>query len=174
MLMPRYTRTAFVLLSVLGCLAALTAAGCARADAAGVRTVEATIDGITCQACVPPLTKSLQRHFKQAAVQVDDASDTAKLRLTRGETFSPADFRQAVADVRMRVLTVRLEACGRAETAGAQRILAAGSSRFVLRGTQAVPLNQPVCVNGTLDSSQDPAVLDIATVTADGTAAAGS
>ena len=160
-------RTAFVLLSALGCLAALTAAGCTRVDAAGVRTVEAKIDGITCQACVPPLTKSLQRRFKQAAVDVDDANDTATLRLKRGETFSPAEFGQAVADVRMRVVTVHLEACGRAEAAGAQRILAAGSSRFVLRGTQAVPMNQAVCVNGTLDSSQDPAVLDIGTVSAD-------
>jgi hypothetical protein len=119
---------------------------------------------------VPPLTKSLQRHFKSAAVVVDDAADTATLRLPRGQAFSAAEFGQAVTDVKMRVLTVRLEACGRAETQGTQRILDAGGSRFLLRGEQTVPMNQPVCVDGRLDDSQNPAVLDISAVSATGTA----
>jgi hypothetical protein len=160
---------------LLGLALALQAAGCARAaDASGVRFVEAKIDGITCAACVPPLTKSLQRHFANATVAVDDASDTATLQLKSGPAFSPAAFRQAVTDVRMRITAVRLEACGRAEAAGAQRILDAGGSRFVLRGDQAVPLNQPVCVRGSLDSSQEPATLDVSAVTAPGSASAGS
>jgi len=162
--MGTHTRAAFLLSSALAGLAALAAAGCTRVDAAGVRTVEAKIDGITCQACVPPLTKSLKRHFTHADVAVDDDKDTATLKLAGGQNFSPAEFRQAVADVKMRVMTVHIEACGQAEAAGDQRVLAAGTSRFVLRGAQTVPLHQPLCVKGTLDSTQDPAVLDIGSV----------
>jgi len=159
--MPTSPRSAahLALLSLI-----LASAACAR-DAAGVRTVEAKIDGITCDKCVPPLTKSLQRRFAKANVVVDDASDTATLHLARGEAFSAADFTRAVTDVRMKVVTVRLEACGTAETSGTQRILDAGGSRFVLRGPQTVPLGQPVCVDGSLDTTQQPAVLDISAVT---------
>lgn len=149
------------------CVLVLSTTACG-GDASGVRLVEAKIDGITCDKCVPPLTKSLQKHFKRANVVVDDASDTATLRLPGGQAFSAAEFGQAVTDVRMRVLTVRLEACGRAETQGTQRILDAGGSRFVLRGDQTVPLNQPVCVDGHLDASQTPAVLDISAVSGAG------
>jgi hypothetical protein len=134
----------------------------------GVRLVQARIDGLTCDKCVPPLTKSLHNHFASAAVVVDDDKDTATLRWKRGEAFSADDFGQAVADVRMRVIDLNLEACGRAEAHGADRILAAGSSRFVLRGSQTVPLDQRVCVAGRLDSRQQPAVLEIATVTPSG------
>jgi hypothetical protein len=153
--------------TVLGstlCLLMLAAA-CSR-DTGGVRLVQAKIDGITCDKCVPPLTKSLQAHFKSASVVVDDASDTATLKMARAGAFSPADFGQAVTDVKMRVLEVRLEACGRTEAAGSQRILDAGGSRYVLRGQQDVPLNQTVCVGGRLDVSQSPAALDVDTVSA--------
>jgi hypothetical protein len=156
---------AVILLATL--LAPLIATGCAgRQD--GVRLVQARIDGLTCDKCVPPLTKSLHNRFASAAVVVDDDKDTATLRWKRGEAFSADDFGQAVADVRMRVLDLNLEACGHAEAHGADRILAAGSSRFVLRGSQTVPLDQPICIAGRLDSRQQPAVLEIAAVTPSG------
>jgi hypothetical protein len=94
-------------------LATLFATACAgRQD--GVRLVQARIDGLTCDKCVPPLTKSLHNRFASAAVVVDDDKDTATLRWKRGEAFSADDFGQAVADVRMRVLDLNLEACGHA------------------------------------------------------------
>ena len=158
--------TTGVLLFAATCVL-LFAAACG-GDGSGVRVVQAKIDGITCDKCVPPLTKSLQKHFKNAAVVVDDTSNTATLQMRRGGPFSAADFGRAVADVRMRVIDMRLEACGRAETSGSQRILAAGDSRFVLRGDRSVPLNQTVCVAGRLDSSQNPAALDVDTVSAGG------
>lgn len=134
----------------------------------GVRLVEAKIDGLTCDKCVPPLTKSLKNHFTSAAVQVDDEKDTATLRWKRGEPFSADEFGQAVTAVRMRVMDLTLEACGHAEAHGADRILAAGSSRFVLRGSQTVPLDQPICIAGRLDSGQQPAVLEISSVSTSG------
>lgn len=134
----------------------------------GVRVVQAKIDGLTCDKCVPPLTKSLHNHFASAAVVVDDDQDTATLRWKRGEAFSADDFGQAVAAVRMRVIDLSLEACGHAEAHGTDRILAAGSSRFVLRGSQEVPLDQPICIAGRLDNRQQPAVLEITSVTASG------
>ncbi len=145
----------------------LLASACAgRQD--GVRLVEAKIDGLTCEKCVPPLTKSLHNHFASAAVLVDDDKDTATLRWKRGEAFSADDFGQAVAAVRMRVLDLTLEACGHAEARGADRILAAGSSRFILRGSQTVPLDVPVCIAGRLDNRQQPAVLEISSVSTSG------
>jgi hypothetical protein len=163
------SRPSAPLVALLSTAAAMTlaAAACSR-EASGVRMVEAKIDGITCDKCVPPLTRSLQKHFTSAAVVVDDASDTATLRLPRGQAFSAAEFGRAVSDVKMRVVTVRLEACGRAETQGTQRILDAGGSRFLLRGDQTVPMNQPVCVDGRLDDTQTPAVLDISAVSVTG------
>jgi hypothetical protein len=134
----------------------------------GVRRVEARIDGLTCDKCVPPLTKSLQKHFSSAKVAVDDASDTATLHWKSGQAFSADEFGKAVTDVRMRVIDLTLEACGRAETAGNDKILAAGTSRFVLRGNQNVPLGQPICVAGRLDNRQEPAVLEISAVSTSG------
>jgi hypothetical protein len=130
----------------------------------GVRRVQARIDGLTCDKCVPPLTRSLQNHFANAAVLVDDDADTATLRWTQGQAFSADEFGRAVQAVRMRVVDLSLEACGRAETQGGERILTAGRSRFVLHGSQTVPLDQPVCIAGRLDDRQQPAVLEISTV----------
>jgi hypothetical protein len=132
----------------------------------GVRLVQAKIDGLTCDKCVPPLTKSLKNHFTSAAVDVDDDKDTATLRWKRGEAFSAGEFEQAVTAVRMRVVDLSLEACGHAENRDGARIFSAGDTHFVLRGAQEVPLNQPICVSGRLDHSSQPAVLDIGSVSA--------
>ena len=151
--------------ALIACSLLLSACG-GRQD--GVRFVEAKIDGLTCDKCVPPLTKSLHTHFASAAVVVDDDKDTATLRWKRGELFSADEFGQAVTAVRMRVVDLTLEACGTASAQGADRILAAGSSRFVLRGSQTVPLDQPVCISGRLDRGQQPAVLEIGSVSTSG------
>jgi hypothetical protein len=105
----------------------LTTAACS-GHPDGVRMVEARIDGLTCDKCVPPLTKSLQKHFTSAKVAVDDTSDTATLQWTRGQAFSADEFGKAVTDVRMRVIELNLEACGRAEASGGDRILTAGDT----------------------------------------------
>src|SRR5262249_4119207 len=129
-------------------LTALLPTACGRASAEpGVRTVEARIDGITCASCVPPLTASLRKHFKDAGSKVDDENDTATLRLDGRQAFSPADFQKAVSDVRMRVVDVTLEVCGKAAPSGSESVLDAGATRFRLRGDTQVPLDKPVCVS---------------------------
>jgi hypothetical protein len=146
-------------------LAALASTGCKGSDASGVRTVEAKIDGITCPSCVPPLTAALRRQFTQAsAIEVSDEKDTATVRWDRRQEFSVAAFREAVGRARMRVLGFRIEACGRVEATGNERWLTAGASRFLVRGNADVPLNQPVCLDGSLDPSHDPATLDVVSV----------
>ena len=118
-----------------------------------MRTVEATIDGITCPSCVPPLTASLRRQFAEPTeIEVDDDRDTATLRLKPGQNFSTEAFERAVHDVRMRVVAVRVEACGRLETKGAERWLVAGTSRFLVKSDREIPVNQSLCIDGRLDT----------------------
>lgn len=138
------------------CVLALLSGGCARSakEQSQVRMVEATIDGITCPSCVPPLTASLRREFAEPTeIEVDDDRDTATLRLKPGQTFSPDAFQRAVRDVRMRIVEVRVEACGRLESKGAERWLVAGTSRFLVEGDRGIPMNQSLCINGRLDTS---------------------
>jgi hypothetical protein len=144
----------------------LLVAGCARRahEESRVRSVEARIDGITCPTCVPPLTASLRRQFDKAvAIDVDDVRDTATVRLDPQQEFSAVAFRQAVERVRMRVVDLRLDACGRMEAKGNERWLTAGSSRFLVHGDRDLPLNQPLCITGRLDASHEPFMLDVTT-----------
>src|SRR5689334_1015978 len=97
-----------------------------------VRNVEARIDGLTCPTCVPPLKASLKRAYAKSDIDVDDDRDTATVRFADGENFSTADFRTAVERVRMRVVSVRLQACGSVEEADGAKWLTAGTNRFRL------------------------------------------
>jgi len=144
----------------------LLVAGCGPSarDESRVRAVEATIDGITCPACVPPLTASLRRQFDKAvAIEVDDIRDTATVRLDPHQEFSAKAFRHAVEQVRMRVVELRLDACGRVEAKGNERWLTSGTSHFLVQGDRALPLNQPLCLKGRLDASHEPFTLDVTT-----------
>src|SRR5437763_16652311 len=85
-------------------------AGCnRRAPESRVKSLEARIDGLTCPTCVPPLTKSLTREYRQSAIEVDDDKDTATIKFDARDTFAPAAFRAAVERVRMHVVTVRAQ-----------------------------------------------------------------
>jgi copper chaperone CopZ len=143
---------------MLSLLVSGTAACSRRAPESRVISVEARIDGITCATCVPPLEASLKRQYGTSAIEVDDEKDTATIRFAARESFSAADFRAAVERVRMRVVTVRLQACGRVDDSAGQRWLTAGANRFLLRSERDVPVNQAVCADGTLDSRSDPAI----------------
>lgn len=140
----------------------VTGCGARAREESRVRAVEANIDGITCPTCVPPLTASLRRQFgKAVAIDVDDVRDTATVRLDPHQEFSAEAFRHAVEQVRMRVVELRLDACGRVEAKGNERWLTAGSSHFLVHGE--VPLNQPLCLKGRLDASHEPFTLDVTT-----------
>src|SRR5437879_9271556 len=147
----------------------VTSAACSRrAPESRVRSIEARIDGILCPTCVPPLKASPKRQYDQSAIEVDDDKDTATIHFAAGENFSPRDFRAAVERVRMRVVTVRLQACGKVEASGGQRWLTAGSNRFLLRGERELPVNASVCADGTLDSRSDPATFLVSSFSVQG------
>lgn len=145
-----------------------TGAACARAPESRVTSIEARIDGLTCPTCVPPLKASLKRQYDKSAIDVDDDRDTATIQFAEGESFSTRDFRAAVERVRMRVVTVRMRACGTVEASGGQRWLAAGGNRFLLRGERELPIDEAVCADGTLDSRSDPATFVVSAFSVQG------
>jgi hypothetical protein len=137
------------------------AAACARSHESRVKSIEARIDGLTCPTCVPPLRNSLKRHYAGSEIDVDDDKDTATIRFAGAETFSPAEFQAAVEHVRMRVVTVRMQACGTVEAADGRQWLVAGTNRFVLRGDRDLPLKVPICADGSLDTRASPATFQV-------------
>jgi len=144
--------------------AAVVLAACHHAHPAPesrVKSVVARIDGITCPTCVPPLTNSLKKQFGQAAVEVDDDKDTASVQFAADEEFSPASFRAAVERVKMRVVTVRVQACGTVEQSNGSRWLTSGANRFAVTSDQELPVGKPLCVDGTLDTRAEPAVFQV-------------
>jgi copper chaperone CopZ len=149
---------------VIPALAWLLAAGCARhTPESRVRSIEAHIDGITCPTCVPPLKASLKRQYGSSNIEVSDDKDTASVTFAAEDAFSPADFRAAVERVKMRVVAVRMEACGTVEAADGDKWLVAGSNRFRVRSERDVPAGAPLCASGTLDTRADPATFQVST-----------
>jgi hypothetical protein len=140
-----------------------------RAPVSRVTSVEARIDGITCPTCVPPLKASLKREYNTSEIEVDDDKDTATIRFADNDNFSAPQFRAAVERVlRMRIVTLRMQACGTVEASKGDTWLNAGSNRFLVRSDRELPLNRPLCMDGTLDSRNDPATFQISAFSVQG------
>jgi hypothetical protein len=77
------------------------------------------------------------------------------------QAFSEAAFRQAATDVRMRVVGFRIQACGRIEASGNERWLKAGSNRFLVHSEREMPVDKPLCLDGRIDSNQEPPQLEV-------------
>jgi hypothetical protein len=152
-------------MAAAGALSLAVAIGCQSRvqEQSGVKLVEAKIDGLTCETCVPPLTASLRSHFDKADVKVDDEQDTATVKFDTAQDFSETAFRDAATQVRMRVVSYRLQACGRIEAKDSERWLVAGSNRFLVRSSQDIPVGQPLCLDGTLTTGSGPSTLEVAT-----------
>jgi hypothetical protein len=132
-----------------------------------VKSLEARIDGITCPTCVPPLTASLKRQYKNSEIVVDDDKDTATVRFAESENFSAPEFQAAVERVlKMRVVTLRLQVCGTVEASHGEKWLAAGTNRFRLKSDRDVPVDEPICADGTLDNRVTPLVFEISAFSA--------
>jgi copper chaperone CopZ len=156
-MMPAPTVCAAAILSMV-----MFGAGCSRpAHESRIKSIEARIDGLTCPTCVPPLTASLKQQYGKSAIEVDDDKDTATIHFAENDNFSAADFRAAVARVRMRVVTLRVQACGTVETTGGDKWLTAGGTRFLVQSDRELPVNEPICVDGTLDSHNTPAIFQV-------------
>ena len=143
---------------------AVLLAGCSRAPESRVTLVEARIDGITCPTCVPPLRNALKRRYEGSTVDVDEAKNTATVHFTPSDKFSAPEFRAAVERVRMKVVTFRLEACGTVESTDAGKRMTIGGDRFAVRSDGDVPMERPICADGTLDTRSDPATFEITAV----------
>ena len=136
--------------------------GAAAKEQTGVKRVDAKIDGLTCETCVPPLTAALKQQFgEQAAIEVDDETDTATVRLAKDQKFDVKPFMAAAKQVRMRVMAFHLEVCGRISAQGQERWLSASEARFLVTGGDSLPLDQPLCIEGDLDASKEPLTLTI-------------
>ena len=93
---------------------------------------------------------------------MDDEKDTATVTFADNESFDAPEFRTAVERVlRMRVVTLRVQACGTVEASNGSKWLTAGKSRFLVHSDQDLPLNAPLCVDGTLDARSDPATFQV-------------
>jgi copper chaperone CopZ len=152
------TRLLWVLAAMVLPLASCSAAA---QEESRVKSVEARIDGLTCPTCVPPLTNSLHRHFDKAKIEVDDEKDTATVQFDEKQAFSDDVFRQAATDVRMNVVYYRIQACGRIEASGSERWLKAGTNRFLVKSDQELPVDKPLCIDGRLDPSKQPAMFEV-------------
>jgi hypothetical protein len=140
-----------------------------RAPESRVKSVEARIDGITCPTCVPPLEASLKRQYNKSRIDVDDDKDTATIHFAANENFSAPEFRAAVERVlRMRIVTLRMQACGTVEASNGDKWLTAGTNRFLVRSDRELPLNEPLCADGTLDSRNDPATFQVSAFSVQG------
>jgi copper chaperone CopZ len=138
------------------------AAACARhAPESRITSIEARIDGLTCPTCVPPLKASLTRTYGKSEIAVDDDKDTATIRFAASEGFSAPEFQAAVERVNMRVVTVRMQACGTVKAAEGGKWLAVGDSRFLVRSDREVPTDRALCLDGTLDSRSSPATFQV-------------
>ncbi|HWK11578.1 MAG TPA: hypothetical protein VNR64_16080 [Vicinamibacterales bacterium] len=145
------------------------AAACHRAaPPSGVTSVEARIDGITCPTCVPPLEASLKRQYNASAIHVDDDKDTATVQFAKGEDFSTAAFTDAVERVRMRVVALRVQACGAVTETDGEKWMQAGSNRFRLRSERPVPVGKTICGDGTLDTRATPPTFEVSAFTENG------
>src|SRR6476469_1681247 len=125
-------RAVWVVAAIAALVVPVAACSARAQEESRVKSVEATIDGLTCATCVPPLRNSLHKNFDKAAIEVDDEKDLAIVRFDEKQQFSEAVFRQAATDVRMRVVAFRIQACGRVEASGNERWLKAGSDPFLV------------------------------------------
>lgn len=85
-------------------------------------------------------------------ISISQSRQTAEVTFTPGDhAFSLPDFRDAIRQADVEVLTVDLEACGIVEQSTDERWLVAGTNRFMLVGSDTAAPGQIVCVSGQLD-----------------------
>jgi hypothetical protein len=93
-------------------------------------------------------------------VRISQGQQTAEVAFQPGtRTFSAAEFRNAVAEADVGVVTLEVEACGAVDHNGVMRI-ADGSPLIRLVGENRGS-GASVCVRGPLDDSVDPPVLHV-------------
>lgn len=141
-------------------LVVLASCTSAQQEESRVETVEAKIDGLTCPTCVAPLEASLRRHFGEGAeIDIDDGTDIARVTFALNQEFSEEALREATSQTRMKILELKVWACGRIYASGDESWFVAGTSRFLLSEQKDMPTDVPVCLEGELTADGDRSVL---------------
>ena len=92
-----------------------------------------------------------QRLAGVATVSISESAQTTEVIFAPGDhPFSVATFKAALKQADVEVVTMDVDACGRVERNGDERVLRAGAASFVLRSGQQAPDGQSVCVAGRL------------------------
>ena len=106
-----------------------------------------------------------QRLDGVADISISQSRQSAEVGFAPGAgAFVPAEFRAAVGQAGVQVLSFEIDACGVVETQNGSRSLHAGDNRFVLAEADHVPIGQPLCLAGRLDDSVDPPRLTVTNV----------
>lgn len=95
-------------------------------------------------------------------VSISQHEQTAAVTFVPGtRVFSAADFRSAIADAGVTVLTIEVDVCGAITTGTVLRVSSAdGAPTLQLRGDHAMP-DGSVCITGRLNDATQPYELEI-------------
>lgn len=97
---------------------------------------------------------SISQSEQRAVVRFDPAA----------RAWSPERFREAARETAVKVLGFEIEACGRVEEDESQRWLVAGETRYLVTGSNAMPVNTYVCISGRFDDTSTPPRIQAARV----------
>ena len=96
-------------------------------------------------------------------VSISQSQQTAEVTFTSGNhAFLPAEFRNAVGEAEVEVLSLEIDACGAVEEKDGRHWFTIAGARFLLR--DRVPANGVTCVTGQLNDHAEP--FELASVTA--------
>jgi hypothetical protein len=111
---------------------------------------------------------ALRRRLEGVAhIAISQSEQTASVTFDAGGAlFSPEDFRAAVAEASVEVLTITVEACGIVHDTERGRWLMAGRNRFLLRNAPLVPVGIGACVAGALYEHSAGPQLDVGSTNA--------
>lgn len=99
------------------------------------------------------------------SVSISETSQTTEVTFSPGDhEFSVATFREALREADVEIVTMQVDACGVAQSDGADLTLQAGSNEFLLAGEKEVPQGSPVCVSGRLDEKDGQMRVTVAAV----------
>ena len=91
-----------------------------------------------------------------ATIAISQQQQTAEVVFAPGQhVFAPAEFRAAVEEADVEVLSFEVEACGRVEQDANTRWFVAGLNRFVV-SDGSLSRDGPACVSAALDDGREP------------------
>ena len=97
-----------------------------------------------------------------ADVSISQHEQTAAVSFVPGTfTFSPTDFRSAIADAGVTVLTIDMEVCGFIEQGNVLRVSASDKMPTLQLLADSAITAGSVCITGRLDDAAQPYALEV-------------